>query len=167
MSTEAFELVTFPQPVGLPRHDEDEDVYHDVDDPSNNTNSTMYHKDSWYIKSGFMLKNEVFIAAFTTRCGSCSRDTRPDDEIWVMLKYGVGESWMKLSTLPQPYYIEHLDVWKDGTYICSSYGDMSICDIVTGETIREHIQIQGTVNWDQANIFTPTQVSMSRLVNSS
>ncbi|CAN1760164.1 F-box/kelch-repeat protein At3g06240 [Linum perenne] len=159
MSTEVFELVAFPQPVGL--------AHHDVDDPSNNTNSTMYHKDSWYIKSGFMLKNEVFIAAFTTRCGSCSRDTRPDDEIWVMLKYGVGESWMKLSTLPQPYYIEHLDVWKDGTYICSSYGDMSICDIVTGETIREHIQIQGTVNWDQANIFTPTQVSMSRLVNSS
>ncbi|CAN1169131.1 hypothetical protein LINPERHAP2_LOCUS28231 [Linum perenne] len=169
MSTEIFERVTFPQPVGLPHHEEDQDIYGDK--------SMIGHEDTWWVRSCFMLNKGVIIAIFGCKCCKCNKSTVPDDEIWVLMKYGVGESWTKLFAFPQPSYFRHMEVWKDGTYICGcgdytsdtyyECGDhLSVYDIATSEPIRKHIEIEGTVDLFEVRVFTPTQVSMSRLVNS-
>ncbi|CAN1745516.1 hypothetical protein LINPERHAP1_LOCUS2466 [Linum perenne] len=158
MSTEVFELVTFPQPVGLEHHYEDEDIDgpYDIDEMKN-------HKDPWCIKSCFMLRNEVIIATFMCLCSMCNKSIMPDDEVWVMLKCGVAESWTKLFTCRRSHcLIHHLEIWKDGAYICH---EMRVWDIATGEVIRKGIEIEGTVGCFDAQIFTPTCVSMSQLVN--
>ncbi|CAN1745526.1 F-box/kelch-repeat protein At3g06240 [Linum perenne] len=157
MSTEVFELVTFPQPVGLAHHYEDEDIYgpYDIDEMKN-------HEDPWCIKSCFMLRNEVIIVTFMCLCSRCYKSIMPDDEVWVMLKCGVAESWTKLFTCRRSHLIRHLEIWKDGGYICR---EMCVWDIATGEVIHKNIEIEGTVSCFDAHIFTPTCVSMSQLVN--
>ncbi|CAN0928870.1 F-box/kelch-repeat protein At3g06240 [Linum grandiflorum] len=99
----------------------------------------------------------------------CHINSRPDDEIWVMFKCGVAESWTKLFTWKQlriqPYYINYLEVWKDGAYIGARHRDMCLCDIASGKVIGEKIEIEGTIGQFHAHIFTPTQVSMSQLIN--
>ncbi|CAN1828031.1 hypothetical protein LINPERHAP1_LOCUS32103 [Linum perenne] len=170
MSTEIFERVIFPQPVGFPHHKDDEDIYNDP----YGDKSMINHNDTWWVKSCFMLKKGVIIATFKCRCwlSNCNKSTVPEDEIWVLMKYGVGESWTKLVAFPQPSDICHMEVWKDGAHICgcSAYicgcGDLSVYDIATNEPIRKHIEIEGTVDCFEVRVFTPTQVSMSRLVNS-
>ncbi|CAN1149753.1 F-box/kelch-repeat protein At3g23880 [Linum perenne] len=158
MSTEEFELVTFPQPAGLPHHDEN------INDPYGNKNF-IDHEDAWYIKSAFMLNKGVIVATFASRCVFCGEDIVPDNEIWALLKCGVGESWTKLLAFPQWHSIRHLEVWKNGAYICE-HDHMSVFDIVTGEAIREHVEIEGTGNGLQARVFTPTRVSISQLIDS-
>ncbi|CAN0824526.1 Putative F-box protein At3g16210 [Linum grandiflorum] len=156
MSTELFEFVDCPHPTGLTHHDDDqEDI--GVDDPL-----AYAHKDVWYVNSCFMLKG-VIMVSFSSGCFGCSNI--PDDEIWVLLKYGVAESWTKLFAWPKPRSISLLEVWKDGAYICAEdLCNMSVRDITTGEVIREHMEIEGATGF-LPHIFAPTQVSMSRLVN--
>ncbi|CAN1855211.1 F-box protein CPR1 [Linum perenne] len=151
MSTELFELVTFPEPSGLTHHDENAE---DIGDPFEN------HVDAWSVNTCFMLKKGVVMVTFSSHCFRCGPDTRPDDETWVLLKWGVAESWTKLVAFQVPNYIRCLEVWKDGTYICAG-GDMFVCDITTGEALRKRIEINGTIGWFQARIFKPTRVSMS------
>ncbi|CAN1841751.1 F-box/kelch-repeat protein At3g23880 [Linum perenne] len=171
MSTEVFELITIPHPTGLTHHDED-----DIDDTYGDR-SIFDHENRWEANTCFMLKNEVLLVTFRSQCFRCDNSNVPGDEIWVMLKCGVAESWTKLSTWTRLHWnIAYLDVWKN-SYICScrdkSVGDtktgvdISVRDIATGEVIHKKIRIKGTSGVYQAHIFTPTQVSMSQLVNIS
>ncbi|CAN1178920.1 Putative F-box protein At3g16210 [Linum perenne] len=184
MSTEVFELITIPHPTGLTHHDED-----NIDDPYGDR-SSFVHENAWEASFCFMLKKEVLLVTFSSQCFRCSDSNVPDDEIWVMLKCGVAESWMKLSTWARSisdYWLNCLEVWKDNTCICACYNMSardnstrrsenicvetrrrhSICvrDIATGEVIHKKIEIEGTIGDYQAHIFTPTQVSMSQLFN--
>ncbi|CAN1178936.1 Putative F-box protein At3g16210, partial [Linum perenne] len=182
MSTEVFELITIPHPTGLTHHDED-----NIDDPYGDR-SSLIHENRWEASSYFMLKKGGLLVTFSSLCFRCYASNVPDDEIWVMLKCGVAESWTKLSTWTRSdYCFSYLEVWKDNTYICAWY-DMSvrdnatrrsdnicietrrrhnICvrDIATSEVIHKEIEIEGTLGEYQAHIFTPTQVSMSQLFN--
>ncbi|CAN0853166.1 F-box protein At3g07870 [Linum grandiflorum] len=180
MSTEVFELITIPQPMGLTLHDEvdgvdyphEEEVY-DVSYPDDLVDFSHYevdlplpvHKNDWYVLSCFMLKDRVLLVTFVGMCFKClpKCNTRRE-ETWVLLKYGVAESWTKLYTWPQSIPRAHyLDVWKGGAYICRGSG-MFVYDGETGETIHEKMEIEGTIGYFQAHVFTPTQASMSQLV---
>ncbi|CAN1841735.1 Putative F-box protein At3g16210 [Linum perenne] len=150
MSTEVFELITIPHPTGLTHHDED-----NIDDPYGDR-SSLIHENRWEASSCFMLKKGGLLVTFSSLCFRCSDSNVPDDEIWVMLKCGVAESWTKLSTWARSisdYCFNCLEVWKDNTYICAC------------EVIHKEIEIEGTLGEYQAHIFTPTQVSMSQLFN--
>ncbi|CAN0896961.1 F-box/kelch-repeat protein At3g06240 [Linum grandiflorum] len=155
MSTEVFELVTTPFPIGLTHHDEG-DVHEDYEIISGND-----HTNSWWPGSPFMLKNGALLITFASSCYKCIN--RPDDEIWVLLKCGVAESWTKLFTgRAHDNTIYYLEVWKDCTYIGARSLNMCLCDS-TGQVIRDNIEIEGTVGF-QARVFTPTRVSLSQLV---
>ncbi|CAN1237173.1 F-box protein CPR1 [Linum grandiflorum] len=136
MSTELFEYVyvSLPQSLGLRN----------------------------YAMSCVMLKGMVLV----TFAGENHNET------WGMLKYGVFESWTKLFTSSKDdnWQISQLEIWKDGTYICSfnsndapSSNRIFVCDLATSETIRDHVEIEGTNCNFEACIFTPTRVSLSLL----
>ncbi|CAN0852958.1 F-box/kelch-repeat protein At3g06240 [Linum grandiflorum] len=157
MSDEVFELVTIPHPTGLAHHDED-----DSDNPFRDIN---HHVNTWGIVSCFMLKSRALLVTFSSGCFKCDRTSVPNEETWVMLKYGVAESWTKLRTWSQSIYFNgHLELWKGGTYICVQDGLVSVYNADTDETILENVEIEGRVVELQAYAFAPTQVSMSQLV---
>ncbi|CAN0908456.1 hypothetical protein LINGRAHAP2_LOCUS25296 [Linum grandiflorum] len=162
MSTEVFENVNFPYPSGLGDHDDEGDggIRHNY----------------WSSVSCFMLK-ESFVVTF-----------RPDYmneedpyQIWGLLKYGVDESWTKLFTFQPPgrIYFNHLDIWKDTTFLFShgmyrlttadpaaKQVDGVFClDPSTGETVRHHLEIQGTVQPFLAHTFAPTRVCLSQITS--
>ncbi|CAN1198585.1 F-box protein At3g07870 [Linum perenne] len=164
MSTELFERVTFPQPAGLRYHGEG-----GVDPKSF----------MWCPRSCFMLKNEVLMVTFSCDCRECFK-TRYGEK-WVLLKHGVGESWTKLRAFMSSYdklrvFMSSCDIqlkegwedddiqpnfiWEDDAYICV---DKAVCDIATGEAIRE---IETELKNVQDCIFAPTRVPMSQLVDS-
>ncbi|CAN1173277.1 hypothetical protein LINPERHAP2_LOCUS30575 [Linum perenne] len=120
------------------------EVYRTITSPKKTLTDT---KPYISINSGAQLgtKNATgFAKVVSENVSLCYKSTMPDDEVWVMLKCGVDESWTKLFTCPRSCcLINHLEVWKDGAYICH---DMSVCDIDTGEVIRNSIEIEGTVN---------------------
>ncbi|CAN0852962.1 Putative F-box protein At3g16210 [Linum grandiflorum] len=158
MSDEVFELVTIPYPTGLAHH-------HDEDDSDNPFGDINHHVNTWGIVSCFMLKSRALLVTFLSRCFKCDRTSVPNEETWVMLKYGVAESWTKLRTWSQSiYFNSHLELWKGGTYICVQDELVSVYDADTDETILENVEIEGRVVGLQAYVFAPTQVSMSQLV---
>ncbi|CAN0906075.1 F-box/kelch-repeat protein At3g06240 [Linum grandiflorum] len=175
MSTEVFELITIPQPTGLTHHYVEEVYWDDPSDPCGNRRGyeiekTSHHEGCWEVRSCFMLKKGVLLVTFSLLCSKCDISRLPNDETWVLLNYEDAKSWTKLYTWSQPDRTppsDQLEVWKDGTYICARSDIMSVCDFETSETIRKGMEIEGTVGQFQAHVFTPTQVSMSKLSNSS
>ncbi|CAN0922547.1 F-box protein CPR1 [Linum grandiflorum] len=113
--------------------------------------------------SRFMLKGMVMVTFYGEHY----------NETWGMLKYGVAESWTKLFASPiDRRAIGHLEVWKDGMYICSCNGfsnsrmpsEIFACDLA-GETIRDHVESEALYCSLIAHIFTPTRVSLSQVEN--
>ncbi|CAN1134058.1 Putative F-box protein At3g16210 [Linum perenne] len=140
MSTEVFEYVTFVHPPG-------------------------FHFECWCLKSCFMSKG-VIVATFT----NTTYKSKALDEKWALLKYGVTHSWTKLFTSERDTYINHLEVWKNGTHICSrgdfspknwTHSEIFKSDLATGKVIRDRIETESINFYFQSCIFTPTQASLS------
>ncbi|CAN1237171.1 F-box protein CPR1 [Linum grandiflorum] len=117
-----------------------------------------------FTMSCFMVKGTIMVTFYN----------ETHDETWGMLKYGVAESWTKLFTISSEndnLLISHLEVWKDGTYICCCEERFShcapikifICDLATGKNIHEFDENEDRDYSFKARIFTPTQVSLSLL----
>ncbi|CAN0897056.1 Putative F-box protein At3g16210 [Linum grandiflorum] len=143
---------------------------------------TVTHK--WNCYSCFLLKG-TFIVTFE------HETTRRDEkdaflglkftyEMWGLLKFGVADSWTKLFVFEPEGRKDFkcLEFWKDGTYICSQEtvpggnkfdpekakqdDRIFVFDPATEETVGDHrLEIQGTIPRFEAQVFTPTHVSLS------